>query len=103
MKIKRIKKLKVNSYLFDVIYEGMSGYGHVSYTDHQIINKEQEMSEIKTKLTELKEADFYTAKGDEYVITEDHSIADVLRHLISEAGGDADDIKYILNTIGEQK
>ena len=37
MKIKRIKKLKVNSYLFDVVWEGMSGYGHISYTDHKII------------------------------------------------------------------
>lgn len=36
MEIKRIKKLKVNSYDFNVIWSGDSGYGTVSYKDREI-------------------------------------------------------------------
>lgn len=57
------------------------------------------MSEIEASLIKLENGDNYTASGDEYVITENHSISDVLRHLIVEAGGNVDDIKYILDTV----
>ena len=36
MKIKRIKKLIVNSYHFDVIWSGISGSGSISYPEHKI-------------------------------------------------------------------
>jgi len=37
MKIKRIKKLKVNSYDFKIIWKGVAGSGSLSFKDREII------------------------------------------------------------------
>jgi len=61
------------------------------------------MPEIKTKLIELSENEIYTSKGEEYVITEKHSLADILRFLIDQADNDKGEIKYLLENIEEEE
>jgi len=41
------------------------------------------MSEIKKKLIKLREGEVYTASGEDYVITEGHTISDIIRYLVS--------------------
>ena len=54
------------------------------------------MAEIKTDLVKLEVGRPYNPEtSDEYVITEDHTIADIVRFLIKIGG--ADDIQYYLD------
>lgn len=53
------------------------------------------MTEIKTDLIKLEEGKPYTPGPDEYVITETHSIADIVRYAVSCA--DADEVRYFLD------
>ena len=46
------------------------------------MGKIESIGEIKKKLIKLKEGDNYKATGEDYVITEDHTINDILRYLI---------------------
>jgi hypothetical protein len=55
------------------------------------------MSEIKKELIFLDEGDSHISKGEEYVITEDHSINDVVRFAINQLGGDKSDIQYLID------
>ncbi|MEE9459642.1 MAG: hypothetical protein V3V84_07765 [Candidatus Bathyarchaeia archaeon] len=55
------------------------------------------MSEIKRKLLKLDEGKSHTSQVEEYVITEDHSLCDVLRFVIDEIG--VEESKYLLTTI----
>jgi hypothetical protein len=50
-------------------------------------------------LVRLREGIAYWPGPDEFVITEQHSIDDVLRHLIGECGGDKAELLAILETI----
>ncbi len=52
------------------------------------------MAEIKKSLIKLKEGEKYTATGEDYVITEDHTINDILRYLIS-----CEDIAGIMDSL----
>ncbi len=51
--------------------------------------------EIKTNLTKLSEGDKYIAGPDEYVITDDHSHADLLRFMIADIG--IEDVQCLLD------
>ena len=53
------------------------------------------MSEIKKDLIKLSENDTYKATGNDYVITEDHTHADILRFIISDLGS-AKDVSFLL-------
>jgi hypothetical protein len=54
---------------------------------------------MKEKLTQLKEGIPYIPGAAEYVIFEDDSIEDILRHLIFECQGDKEHIKDLLDSI----
>lgn len=54
------------------------------------------MAEIKRPLKKLAEGVPYTPGPEEYVITEDNSLADVLRLLVELAKG-SEDLIYLLN------
>ena len=41
------------------------------------------MSEIKTRVEKLTEGQAYTAKAEEYLVTEKHTIADIVRFAAS--------------------
>jgi len=51
--------------------------------------------EIKNELKKLNEGESHTSKGEEYVITENHSLNDVLRWLVDQSQGD----KYEVTTL----
>jgi len=53
------------------------------------------MAEIKTELLKLGAGDSYTAGDDCYIITTDHTIADIVRYAISCA--DITEVEFILN------
>lgn len=53
--------------------------------------------EIKKELIKLEEGDPYVAGPDEYVITEDHTISDILRFCISQT--DKEEVTYLLETM----
>lgn len=53
------------------------------------------MPEIRTPIIELEEGKTYTAKAGDFLITEKHSLSDVLRFLVDQVG--VDDIRYLLN------
>lgn len=55
------------------------------------------MTEIKKELLLLIEGEKYTSTGEDYVITENHSIADVLRFLITQC--DKSEILFILDNM----
>lgn len=59
------------------------------------------MAEIMRKLIPLNEGESHTSSGEEYVITEDHSISDVLRFALTQAGNDKSEIEYLLNTMDD--
>jgi len=60
--------------------------------------KEIVVGEIKKDLIKLDEGKPYIAGADEYVITEAHTLSDILRFLIGCTGEDGhDDIQYLLN------
>jgi hypothetical protein len=46
------------------------------------------MAEIKTPLIPLQEGDIYRATGDCFVITDRHTMNDILRHVLHENGLD---------------
>ena len=52
-------------------------------------------------LVRLKERQHYIAGPDEFVIQGQHSIEDVLRHLIEECGNDKAELLAILSTMGD--
>ena len=60
------------------------------------------MSEIKTNLKELVEGELYMPGADEVVITEHHTISDILRHCVKCSGDEIDEIKYLIDEMGEQ-
>jgi hypothetical protein len=55
------------------------------------------MSEIETPLKPLTEGLAYIPGPDEYVITEAHSHADILRYVVSDIG--VCDVRAILETL----
>lgn len=56
------------------------------------------MSEVKKDLIKLPEGKPYIAGPDEYVITEAHTLSDILRFLVGCAGKDGhEDIQYLLD------
>lgn len=52
-----------------------------------------------TELVKLKEGVPYFAQADEYVITENHSLEDVLAHLLIESGNDKEHLINLLNAL----
>lgn len=52
------------------------------------------MTEIKTAITMLEEGTTHLCKVDEYLITDDHTIADIFRWLIDQ--GALDDLMYMV-------
>lgn len=59
------------------------------------------MPEIKKKLIKLPEGSTYTSTGDDYVITEDHTISDVLRFILDQSS--ISEVKFIMSGIEEGK
>ena len=59
-------------------------------------DKEKVMAEIKLPITKSDEGKSYIAGCDDYIITEEHSLADIVRLLIDLAGG-KEDIQYLLD------
>ena len=57
------------------------------------------MSEIKTKLFKLNEGQSYIAGREDYVITEQHTLTDILRHLVMEGG--KEELVYLLKHLEE--
>lgn len=47
------------------------------------------MSEIKTDLIKLTEGKQYVAGPDQYLITENHTLSDIIRFLIDQSGEDS--------------
>lgn len=60
------------------------------------------MAEIIRRLAALEEGEQYTPKADEHVITEDHSISDVLRFLIEDCKMDKEELIYLIKTMDSQ-
>lgn len=61
------------------------------------------MGEIKTQLAELAEGTTHLCGPDEYLITEDHTLADVVRWLIEQTGDDGDDAAmHIMGIVKDQ-
>ena len=54
------------------------------------------MSEIKKPVTKLMEGKIYMAAADDYLITEQHTIADIVRYLVDICGG-TEEIEYLLD------
>jgi hypothetical protein len=54
------------------------------------------MAEIRFPVTQLIEGDTYIAGPEEYLITERHTICDVLRFLIDKSGG-VDELKFLID------
>jgi len=54
------------------------------------------VSEIKRPVTKLVEGKMYIAGADDWLITEQHTIADIVRYLIDVAGG-TEEIEYLLD------
>jgi len=57
------------------------------------------MAEIKKDLLRLNEHHTYTPSGEVYVITEDHSINDVVRWVLRQLQDDKSELEYLLKTI----
>jgi hypothetical protein len=55
------------------------------------------MAEIKTELFEVEEGKPYIPGPDEVVITEKHTIADIVRYALKCACYDKSEIQYILD------
>lgn len=53
--------------------------------------------EIKKELIKLEEGESYIPGPDSYVITEDHTLADILRFCVEQV--DKEDCLYILNNM----
>jgi DNA-directed RNA polymerase subunit L len=52
------------------------------------------MPETKTPLIKISENQKYKAEGETYIITEDHSLADVVRWCIEQS--DKEEVKYLV-------
>jgi len=59
------------------------------------------MSEIKKPLIQLGEGSTYTAQAGDYVITEDHSINDIIRFIYVQMGNDLSYLKYLVDNFEE--
>jgi hypothetical protein len=59
------------------------------------------MSEIKKVLQPLTDYMTGVDLSEYYVITPNHTISDVLRHLVKELGGDKEEIKTLLDLLEE--
>lgn len=57
------------------------------------------MAEIKTPIIKLKEGQLYIAGSEDYLITEYHTVADIMRFVVSLS--DIDDIQYLIDEIRE--
>lgn len=55
--------------------------------------------EIKTDLIKLEEGQQYTAEWGDCVITEEHTICDVLRYLVGCLNGDREELIYHLEEL----
>lgn len=56
------------------------------------------MGEIKKDLVKLPEGKPYIAGPDDYVIKDEHTLSDILRHLVGQAGPDGhEDIQFLLD------
>ena len=58
------------------------------------------MAEIKQDLIHLKEGESYTAKENDYVITDKHTLNDILRFAISCSN--KEEIRYLANELTQQ-
>lgn len=54
------------------------------------------MPEVKTPLIHLAPGTVHTAGEEDYIITENHTLADILRFCVQHAGNDTNEIKAIL-------
>jgi hypothetical protein len=55
------------------------------------------MGEVKTDIIKLTEGEPHVASADDYLITENHTISDILRWLVNDVcGGDKSDIEFML-------
>jgi len=57
------------------------------------------MSELKKDLIKLVYGTARIAKGEEHVITEDHSINDVLRWVVEQLQGDKSEVEFLLKNM----
>jgi pyoverdine/dityrosine biosynthesis protein Dit1 len=59
------------------------------------------MSEIKKPLIKLVEGSVYTAGAEDYVITDDHTISDIIRFIYAECGNDISELKYLVDNFDQ--
>ena len=58
------------------------------------------MGEIKTEIKELPEGSTHTAAAGDYLITGNHTIADIIRWVVDDiCNGDKSDVEYLINEI----
>lgn len=61
------------------------------------------MSEIINKLIRLDDGECHKSNGEEYVITEDHSLNDVLRFVVEQLGVETEECRqeviYLINNM----
>lgn len=58
------------------------------------------MSEVKTEVNQLQEGIVYTPGPDEYLVTPNHTLSDLLRFCIDQAGSDGkSEVQYLLDGI----
>ena len=55
------------------------------------------MSEIKKPLIKLLDGSTYIAMDGDYVITEDHSVNDIIRFIYEQMGTDISELKYLVD------
>lgn len=54
------------------------------------------MAEIKTPVVKATEGERHTFGPDEYLITENHTLSDILRFLLEQCGDDPSEILHML-------
>jgi len=58
------------------------------------------MGEIKTEIKELPEGSTRIAVAGDYLITGNHTIADIIRWVVDDiCNGDKSDVEYLINEI----
>ena len=57
------------------------------------------MAEICTELIMLQEGVTYTPETVEYVITENHTLSDILRFVMKQGSMDKQELKHLIDTL----
>ncbi len=87
---------KQNSFIVELVEHKLSN-GYLA----QDIRLTEKMTEVKTSLFKLSEGETYTAEAEDYLITDNHTLSDIIRFCIEQSS--PEEVKCLIEEMGRAK